>query len=188
MRRIVLALASFLFLFINPIYSQEEEGRNYSCLYLYPMDLSEEVLSSIDEFLRSYKKKYSSMHYMEISILDEQNNPAEVYYMIKLINSPDKEKLVINEEHLGFGWYKDIEPVYRYVGYSYYKKHWIIVSKWYKLQDIHNPFIKKSSYSFVKDFLLWKHEVHPPPGVANPGIRFIVRENDVYKCPPLIEE
>ena len=108
MRRIVLALASFLFLFINPIYSQEEEGRNYSCLYLYPMDLSEEVLSSIDEFLRSYKKKYSSMHYMEISILEEQNNPAEVYYMITLINSPDKEKLVINEEHLGFGWYKDI--------------------------------------------------------------------------------
>jgi len=188
MCRTILAFICFLFLITDSIYSQEKEDRDYSLLYLYPMDLSEEVKSSIDEYFLFYTKDIQNLHYLELYIDEINQESAQVHYGIKLINSPDIEKLVINEEHLGFGIYKEIEPIYRYIGYSYYKNHWIIVSKWYQLQNICNPYIKKSPFPFVQEFLLWKHDVHSPLGVDNSTVSFKVSKNNVFKCPPRIEE
>ena len=188
MCRTILAFICFLFLITDSIYSQEKEDRDYSLLYLYPMVLSEEVKSSIDEYFHCYTKKIQDKHYLELSIYEINQESAQLHYGIKLINSPDLEKLVINEERLGFGRYKEIEPIYRYIGYSYYKSHWIIISKWYQLQNICNPYIKKSPFPFVQDFLLWKHDVLSPPGVDNSEISFIISKNNVFKCPPRIEE
>ena len=154
------------------------------------MDLSEEVKSSIDEYFLFYTKDIQNLHYLELSIDEINQESAQVHYGIKLINSPDIEKLV----HSGTGLsaispiYKEIEPIYRYIGYSYYKNHWIIVSKWYQLQNICNPYIKKSPFPFVQEFLLWKHDVHSPLGVDNSTVSFKVSKNNVFKCPPRIEE
>ena len=180
--------APAVILYQIPVYSEEKEDREYSQLYLYPMELSEEIKYSIDDYIHCYTKEIRDMHYLEISIFEIYQDSVQVHFGIKLINSPDKNKLVINEEHLGFGMYEEIEPIYRYVGYSYYNKHWIIVSKWYQLHDICNPFIKKSPFPFVKEFLLWKHEVIPHVGGDNSRVCFIVKKNYIYKCPPMIEE
>lgn len=188
MCRTILSFICFLFLIIDSVYCQEKKDREYIHLYLYPMVLSEEVKSSLDDFFHCYIKEIQNKHYLELSIYEINQESNQVHYGIKLINSPDIEKLVINEERLGFGRYKEIEPIYRYIGYSYYKNHLIIVSKWYQLQNICNPYIKKSSFPFVQVFLLRKHDVHSPPGVDNSKISFKVSKNNVFKCPPTIEE
>ena len=185
MIRKILVFNYILFLFIFPVYSVEKEDREYTHLYLHPIELSEEVESTIDEFLVCNTRKVMNKHYLKISIFEA--NPDSVYYEIELINSPDEKKLVIDEKIFG-SWYEGIQPLFIYVGYSYYKGHWIIVSKWYQLQDMCNPFIEKSSSPFVEDFLLWKHEVIPNVGVDNSGVCFIVKKNYIYTCPPMMEE
>ena len=103
MIRKILFFNYILFLFIFPVYSVEKEDREYTHLYLHPIELSEEVESTIDEFLVCNTRKVMNKHYLKISIFEA--NPDSVYYEIELINSPDEKKLVIDEKIFG-SWYE----------------------------------------------------------------------------------
>ena len=123
------------------------------------MELSEEVKSTIEDFLQNNTHTKKNFYYLEISILYHETDTTRVHYRLKWINSPDRDKLVINEEIL----YNETESLYDFVGFSYYKNLCVVIKKWYKLQNIKNPFIKLTPDLFVNRFLLWKHKIYPSP-------------------------
>lgn len=64
------------------------------------MELSEEVKSTIEDFLQNNTHTKKNFYYLEISILYHETDTTRVHYRLKWINSPDRDKLVINEEIL----------------------------------------------------------------------------------------
>ena len=173
-------LVCFIICFVSHIYANANDKRDYTYLFLYYMELSEEVKSTIEDFLQNNTHTKKNFYYLEISILYHETDTTRVHYRLKWINSPDRDKLVINEEIL----YNETESLYDFVGFSYYKNLCVVIKKWYKLQNIKNPFIKLTPDLFVNRFLLWKHKIYPSPVHIKYGSCFTVRTNEIIKCPP----
>lgn len=185
MSRYCKKLACIIFFFVGFVNTEAKESDDYTYLYLYYMELSEEVRTTVDEFLQSYPSRKMKYHYLEITVLriETEDGSYSVLYRIKWINSPDKEKLVVNEELFSNSWYRGIQPYYVIVGYSYYKNHFVVVKKKYDIDNVNNPFIKMPSDLFANRFLYWKHEVNPAPDHGGYGLCFKVRKNNIIRYP-----
>ena len=93
-------LVCFIICFVSHIYANANDKRDYTYLFLYYMELSEEVKSTIEDFLQNNTHTKKNFYYLEISILYHETDTTRVHYRLKWINSPDRDKLVINEEIL----------------------------------------------------------------------------------------
>lgn len=175
----------FFLLHSSPIHAAFSEDRDYTYLYLYNMDLSDEVKSSIDDFMSWYSKEVNPYHYLELTICEVRIDSPSLYFRIDFCNSLDKGRLVINDEYYKSDWFVDSHII----GFSLFNGHWIIVRAMYGVANVYNGFIKLSQWPFVMRFMLWRHDgfVHPP-GVVNDGLYYRVKENDMFRYPQRIEE
>jgi hypothetical protein len=150
------------------------------------MELSDEIKSSIDDFILWYSKEVNPYHYLELRIIEVRPTPPSLEYRIDFHNSVDNGMLVIDDVYYNYDWYVD----FYYLGFCYYKNYWIIIKVKDGVTNAHNRFIKRSSWPFVMRFMLYRHDGFiPPAGTSvNSGLNYGVKENVFTRYPQIIWE